>query len=67
MMETITQNCGLYLAHKLTNYDEEHSPRWWRLGHVNKGKRIVVKRKGLRRFHLQEDKSDLRADRFLLL
>jgi hypothetical protein len=67
MMETITQNCGLYLAHKLTTCDEEHRPNWWRLGHASKGKRIVLKRKGLRRFPLQKDKSRLSADRFLLL
>ena len=67
MMETITQNCGLYLAHKLTSDHEADGLHWWRLGHANKGKRIVLKRKGPRRFHFKEDKSDLRADRFLLL
>ena len=67
MMETITQNCALYLAHKLALYNQLHRSRSWRVGHVEKGKRIVRKPRGQRRFHLQEDKGGLCADRFLLL
>jgi hypothetical protein len=66
MMETLTQNCGLYLAHKL-NYSEGQGSRSWPLGYAGKSKRIVRKRRGLRRFHLQEDNAGLCADRFLLL
>jgi len=67
MMETITQNCGLYLAYKLTNSDERPSLRWWQRGHANKNKRIVRKARGLRRIHMQEGNSSLHPDRFLLV
>ena len=67
MMETITQNCGLYLAHKLTIYKEGNGSGWWPLGYAGKTKRIVRKPKSLGRFHLPEEKTELCADRFLLL
>ena len=67
MMETITQNCGLYLAHKLALYNELDRSHWWRLGHVDKRKRIIRKPARPQRFHLEEDKRSLAADRFLLV
>ena len=53
MMETVTQNCGLYLAHKLARYYQAHEPRWRRLFPVSKRERTVRAPKDLRRFQLQ--------------
>jgi hypothetical protein len=36
MMDTITQNCGLYFAHQMAKDHEAQRPRWWRLLRVNK-------------------------------
>jgi hypothetical protein len=36
MMDTVTQNCGLYLAHQMAKYYEAQRPRWRRLLRVNK-------------------------------
>lgn len=53
MMDTITQNCGLYIAQKLAKHYEAHPSHWWRLFHASKRKRTVRAPKDMRRFHLQ--------------